>query len=113
MKAGQLRHRITVETKTVGRDGYGEETVSWSSNIGAWAEIRPLKGMQYYAAQQVQSAISHKIIMRYATLSASTAIGAGYCRINHKGRIFHIEHVINSDERNIYLEIMCKEEIGG
>lgn len=111
MRAGELRHRIIIEKKAEGGNTYGEVTASWSSNIGAWARISPLRGSQFFASKQVQADMSHKITMRYATLAASTAIRPGYCRVKFGDRTFTINSVINVDERNIYLDLMCSEEL--
>lgn len=112
MRSGELRHRIIIQKKATVRNSYGEETISWSSNIGAWASISPLRGNQFFAARQVQAEMSHSIRMRYQTLAASTAIGAGYCRVKFGDRIFTIHSVINPQERKEMLELMCSEEIG-
>ena len=113
MRAGSLRHRIIIETKEITKDStYGEEVVKWSSNVGAWASISPLRGRLYFEASQVQSAATHKINMRYATLSASTQIRPGHCRAKYGDRVFTITHVANVDERNINLELYCTEEVG-
>ena len=112
MRSGPLRHRVIIQKKETVRNAYGEETISWSSNVGAWASVSPLRGSQFFAAQQVQAEVSHKIQMRYQTLSASTAIGPGYSRVKYGDRIFTIHSVVNPDERNIFLELMCSEEIG-
>lgn len=111
MRAGLLRHRIIVEKKSSTANTFGERTVSWTSNRGAWASISPLVGNQLFTAQQVQADITHKIRTRYMTLAASTVIRPGYCRVKYGDRIFTIRSVINPDERNIYLDMICSEEV--
>ena len=111
MKAGRLRHWGIIETKSISRNSIGEEIVSWTTNIGTWMEIRPLRGSNYLASMQLQSAITHSVIMRYQTLANSTEIKPGYCRVKYNDRPFTIQSVINPDERDISLELMCVEDL--
>ena len=39
MQAGRLRHRITVQKKSVTRDGFGAEVISWTKHVDAWGSI--------------------------------------------------------------------------
>jgi SPP1 family predicted phage head-tail adaptor len=111
IRSGQLRHRITVEKKVRSRSSFGEETVSWSTDISVWAAVMPLSGNQYFASRQLQSGVTHRVRARYFTLSNSTLVQPGYCRIKFDGRPFTIISAINPDERSIYLDFMCAEEL--
>lgn len=111
MKAGRLRHWVVLETKTKTRNTLGEETVAWTTNIGTWADVKPLRGSNYFASMQLQSAITHSVTMRYQTLANSTEIRPGYTRVKLGDRPLAIQSVINPEERNIYLELMCIEDL--
>ena len=113
MRAGALRQKIMIQSKStaIGRDSYGGQVALWSSNRTVWAEVKPLRGSQYFDAQQIQSGVSHKIRMRYTTLAASTMITPGNCRIKWGTRIFNIHASLNPDERDIMLDLMCSEEV--
>lgn len=41
MKAGQLRHRVTLQQKSVTRDAFGGEVVTWVDVVDVWAELDP------------------------------------------------------------------------
>jgi SPP1 family predicted phage head-tail adaptor len=110
MKAGRLRHWIIIEKKLKSRDSYGSEVISWSTDLGTWASIQPLRGMKYLTGLQLMSNISHQVTMRYQTLGNTTQIGSEYCRVRFGDRILNIMSAINPDERNISLELMCKEQ---
>lgn len=113
MRAGALRHKIMIQAKSTaaGRDSFGGQVVAWTSNRGVWAEVKPIRGSQYFEAQQVQSAVTHKIRIRYTTLAGSTEITPGNCRAKWGTRIFNIHAALNPDERNIMLDLMCSEEV--
>jgi SPP1 family predicted phage head-tail adaptor len=105
MRAGLMRHRITIEapTETQGPDGSFVRT--WNAFLSAWASIEPLTGREYFAAQREQADVSHRIRMRYMdgiTHKMRVSIGS---------RIFEIESVINVGERNCELILMCREVI--
>lgn len=110
MRAGNLRHRIGIQKKSITKNSYGENVTSWTTDAIVWAAIWPVSGKEYFNAQQVQAGITHKIRIRHRTLSASTRINPE-CRIRYGTRYFGIKSVINPDERNIYLDIMCEESI--
>ena len=114
MQAGKRRHRIRVQTKVKSQDSYGEETVSrWNDDIKAWASIKPLRGTEYFNAQQTQSAVTHKIGFRYQKLYDETDIDSN-CRIlpvSSTSPVYEISDVINPEKRNIFLELMCVEKI--
>jgi len=111
MKAGILRHKIMIEKKYKERSPTGAEIVIWTTDTPAWASIKPLRGNEYYQSEQIRANVTHNIEIRYTTLSASTKISPGYCRLNWNDRIFTIENIINVDERNIKLLLMCKESV--
>ena len=111
MRAGILRHRVMIEKKTKDRDEYGGEIVVWTTDTPAWASIKPLRGSEYYDASQIRANITHNIEIRYTTLSASTKISPGYCRLKWGNRIFDIDNVINVEERSIKLLLMCNESV--
>jgi len=103
LRAGDLRHRITIQTPSETSDGIGGMTTTWSTFKKIWAAIWPLRGAEYLAAMQITSEITHKIRIRY--LSGVTP----KMRILFGTRYFDIQSIINPDERNIYLELMCRE----
>lgn len=112
MRSGRLRHRVVVQSRSLTKDStFGEAIETWSSNVGLWADIQSLRGRTYLEAAQIHSAATHRIVTRYATLSASTEIRPGYTRIIYNDRIFNILHVSNVMERNFRLEFLCSEAI--
>jgi SPP1 family predicted phage head-tail adaptor len=103
MKIGPLRHKITIQQKVPSRDSYGAEVITWDDFLEAWASIEPLSGREYFLAQQMQAAVDHKITMRYQ---------AGILpemRVKWNDRIFDIKAILNTEERNIEVVLMCKE----
>jgi SPP1 family predicted phage head-tail adaptor len=92
-----------LQTPTETSDGLGGVSTAWGTFNTVYASIWPLKGAEYIAAMQTTSEISHKIRIRYL------ANVTPKLRIKFGTRYFDIQSVINPDERNIYLEMMCRE----
>lgn len=105
MRAGELRHRITIQQKTVVRDTYGGETVTWTNTATVWAAVEPLSGREYFSAQQVQAEVNHRIRIRYRAGITTTM------RVLWGTRVFDILAIINLQERGREIHLMCKEVV--
>ncbi len=103
MRAGTLRHKVTLQKPVDTQNTYGEPESRWqtvSSNI--WASVSPLRGREYLTAQQLASEIESRIVMRYRLdVTAKMKILKGTDE-------YLIESIINPDERNRELELMCR-----
>ena len=110
MRAGSLRHKITIQKCTIAKNSYGEAVKTWTSGLNTWGAIWPLRGNESFSASQMQAGVTHKVRMRYNTLENSTVINPE-CRIKYGSRYLSIESVLNPDERSIMLDMMCKEEV--
>jgi len=105
MRSGLLRHRLTFQTKSASRDAYGGEDATWSDDETRWGSVSPLRGQEYFAAQQVHAEATHKIIIRhYEGLTIRH-------RIKFDTRYFNIESIRNIDERGIMMELICNEMV--
>lgn len=68
---GRANQRIKLQTKSVTRNAIGEEVVTWSDVVtdtadhAIWAEAWPLKGREFFAAQQTQYAADVRFRIRY------------------------------------------------
>lgn len=103
MKIGKLRHRVTLQEYISSKDSFGAEIETWSDTATVWAGIEPLSGKEYFAAQQVNAEINTKIMIRYRAGVRSTM------RVAFQNRLFEILSVINTEEKNQELILMCRE----
>jgi len=103
MNVGRLRHQVTIIQAVSAPDGAGGLTKTWETLATVWAAVEPLRGREYFAAQQVTAEITHKVTLRYLTGVRPEM------RVQFGDREFDIMAVINPQERNIYLELMCVE----
>lgn len=104
---GKMRHRITFQEFDGESDDYGDpletDDSHWEPVATAWAAIDPISGREFYAAEQSQSEVTHKVRLRYRS-GLTTAM-----RIYLGSRRFKIISIIDWEERHESLLIMCKE----
>lgn len=105
MQAGQLRHKIALQSPTEVSDGLGGVTVTWSTQHKCYAEIDPPKGRQFFVAGQKQNEVVQRIRIRYYSSVTPE------WRVRFGTRYFDIESIIDPDERNIEQIMMCTEQV--
>lgn len=107
MNIGKLRHRITLQKQVNTVNDYGAAVTTWKNVATVWADVRPLSGHEYFSAQQVQSEVTTQIWLRYLDGIMPTM------RVKLGKRTLEIVSVLNMQERNVSLQLMCKEVING
>jgi SPP1 family predicted phage head-tail adaptor len=103
--SSRLRQRLTLQDEVRAEDGAGGYTRSWQSIADLWAEIVPISGRERLFADQLQSEVTHKILLRYRG-----GVVAGQ-RLIFENRAFNILSVFNTDEENDTLEILALEGV--
>lgn len=103
MRAARLRHRVTIQQPVTAANAYGERITTWSTVATVWGAVEPLRGREFFDAEQVQAEISHRVVLRYRAGLNSTM------RLLHLGRVLHIVTIIDVDERHRELQLMCRE----
>jgi SPP1 family predicted phage head-tail adaptor len=105
MNPGELRHRITLQKLENVQDSFGQPVEQWNDVATIWASVKPLVGREFFAAETVNSEVTHKVRIRFRAGITPDM------RIKFGTRIFQITAVINYQERNVELQLMCKEFI--
>ena len=104
MRAGRLRHLVTIEKYTETQDAVGQPISAYTTFAQAWCSIQPMLGRENFAEQMVSTEQTHKINMRYISGIDSTM------RLKFGTRYFEIiGNPINFMERNTYLTFNVKE----
>ena len=104
VRAGELRQAIIVQVQSTSRNAYGEKDDTWTTLVTLPASVRPMFGREYVENKIAQSEVTHKIITRYYP-----DITTKQHRIVFNGRVLEIETLMNIEERNIMLEMLCVE----
>ena len=106
-----LRERVAIVANTPTRDEYGDESDVWATVETVYASVRPLSGSEFWAAQQVQSEVSHVFQMRY------TANAVPDNRLSWDGRTFEILAVLDMEqaylgvERKTWVDVHTREMV--
>lgn len=105
--AGLMRDRITVQQFNKAVDAHGDVRddlgENWVTVCTVYAQISPISGREFYAAEQSQSEVSHKIRCRWFPGLKTEQ------RLVYRGRIFEIVSVIDWSNRHESYLIMAKE----
>lgn len=97
-----LREQITIQARTAGQDGHGQEAQTWTDLATVWAQAEPLRGRDFFAAGQMQQAVSTRFRMRWR----DDITGAH--RVLWRGEPYEVEgQPIDVDGRRQTLELMC------
>jgi SPP1 family predicted phage head-tail adaptor len=86
-------------------DGMGGFTETLNTVHETWAAIWPVSAKETRENMRVEANVSHNIRIRYRS-------GITHAMIVVFGtRIFEINGLINIDERNIWLDMVCNEQL--
>lgn len=112
VRSGNLRKRLTFQVRSAEEDRLGQQVNVWADAFTCWGEIQPLTGRELIAAQAMQSAVTHSIMVRYRPeLSEPKQVAA--MRVLYRGRwgvrIFDIHAAMNEDERNRVVTLQAEE----
>lgn len=104
LKAGSLRHRITIQSKQAVLDRFGSPSadVDWQDVATVWAAMDATRGSEYFAAKQMQSTVTQRIrIRRRDDLKPAM-------RVIHNGTTYNIISILQ-DNRMRETVLMCEE----
>lgn len=100
---GNLRHRITIEQRTLASDGMGGSTETWSTLATLWAKVEPKSAKHKWIAESLTEITTHVITIRNRDDIDSSM------RIKWDGRTFQIEGSYDRDERDRFRIIAASE----
>lgn len=101
MRAGLLRHRITIEALSSTQNEYGEEVSTWATFVTAWAAKEDLTGGELFGAQQVSAEVGTRFTLRYRNGITPKM------RVLNSGDAYNIEAVLDQDGKRRWLHLLC------
>lgn len=111
MRIGKLRNKIELQSYTTIQDSVGQPIKTWTTYATVWAWIRPMSGRELMNAQQPVGEITHQVTIRYNSTLDETHRIKYYDNVKETYRYFDVNYLGNRDERNEYMELMCKEKV--
>lgn len=109
MRAGKLRHRVTITEPIETQDDYGEPVKNWKpiADGQVWAEKRDLSGRELFQAQQINAEISTEFRIRHRDdIDARMSI-------EYRDAYWHIESVQDPDGMRKKLLLLCAKSVDG
>lgn len=100
---GELTERVTLQSRSVVKDAYGQDTITWTTVDTVWARVRAVSGREFFAAAQVQQEQSVKVVIRRRTDVAQT------WRLVWQGKAHDITGVIPIGRE--WTELMCLQGV--
>lgn len=105
IEPGEFRHRVQLVADVGTIAGLQGPIPDEQIRATPWAKIEPLRGGEYWRANQSESSATHRIVLRWRPDFDVTTRMA----ILHGERRFDIDEVLNVDERNHTLELLAHE----
>lgn len=110
IRADQMRRRVRIQQKTTGVDSVGFPiNDQWTDVVTVWAEVKPLtlRAREVYQAAGIEAQKSIQVTIRYRSGIAENM------RILYGVRTFDIWSVLDTEERHVELQLICREVTDG
>lgn len=96
IRAGELRHRITVQSKIPTRTPQGGFTLAWADVKTLWAKVSPVAGDEYWFSESVRAKMTHALVIRSQSSEYTTDMralfGTRYLNFKEVKRVDEIRH---------------------
>ena len=102
---GAMRHRVMIQSERRTTDTDGSASLRWYDDVEVMADIKPSSGRERFVGMQLEGSITHKITIRYRADMVPKK------RLLYGTRAFQVRAVINPDERQRFMELLCEEGV--
>ncbi|AXF62407.1 head-tail adaptor protein [Leclercia sp. W6] len=111
MKAGRLRHRVTLQKPASGRLPSGQPATGWVDVASVRAEVADVSGRERIEGGAEVSSTTTRIWMRrYPGILVSTGWRAVHLPPTGNGEIYDIQSAISA-ENGTRLELLCEKGV--
>jgi SPP1 family predicted phage head-tail adaptor len=108
MKAGRLRHKVTLQAQATTVDSFGAPNNTWSTIAVRRASIEPLMGKEYYANSGEHSELTTRIRLRFdSTISDLRPFDRAVDASGATDVVYDIQSVQNPREGDREMVLMC------
>ena len=105
MKVGDLRHKVTIQYPVQVADGMGGFTETFRTSARVSAAIWPVSANTVMEQKKLEMDITHRIRIRYRSGILP------HWQVVFNTRTFSIVSIINPEERNRWLDLLCVEAV--
>jgi SPP1 family predicted phage head-tail adaptor len=107
MRAGQLRHLLTLQAPLDTQDENGQPTIGWTDVATDWADIRYLNGLETVKADAPVSVAKCSIRVRFR---AGVTAGMRYLE---GSTVYDIRTVLPDSTGGRFLDLACEQGANG
>lgn len=110
MRAGKLRHRITIERRADAMDGFGEGQPTWTAILSRYpARVRDDSQREFTAGLQVQAEKTIHVEIRDPRIPISTKDRVTFAHPVNGASVYDIRAVLSGENSGRDLTLMCSE----
>tara|TARA_R110002153_G_scaffold9742_1_gene39747 strand:+ start:419 stop:748 length:330 start_codon:yes stop_codon:yes gene_type:complete len=102
---GKMRYKVKVETATNTRDAGGGLSQVFNPVTYIYANIMPRSANSAYRQGILQEKVTHEVTIRYMKNIDTNS------KITYGTRSFAVNGIVNVDERNRFLTLLCEEGV--
>ena len=102
--AGDYNQRLSIQTKTVTQNTFGQGIETWTTVQSVWAKVEPLSGSNTPQNGWMKGTETHYVEMRYCFELNQTLH-----RLVFNNRVLNITSALNEHERNYKYKIGATE----
>lgn len=109
MRAGRLRRFVTIQQKATGspaQDTLGQPNESWVTFAQVYAGVEPLRGTEFFEAEQRQVQVDTRVVIRYRAGVTERM------RVVDGADVYNIQAVIDTETRHVEMQLMCVKGTG-
>lgn len=107
MRAGELRHRISLQSPSKTRSATGAEVITYATVATVWAKIETVRSDEIMDQQRAGATATHKMTIRHRTDIKPT------WQVVWGGRTLRVDAPVIADNVNRSLTLVCTEVVNG
>lgn len=106
MEPGELRHRVEIQRDAGTVDGVQGRVPAWAPHREVYAKKEPITGRELFLARQARSEATVKFTIRFPK-GLNPPLDETM-RLVHGAKVYHIESIVDFEERGEWLILACK-----
>lgn len=103
MRIGAMRHRVALQRPSDELDSAGQP-VEWLPVDTVWGSVEPLRGREFWAAQQAHAELTVRVRIRYRS-----DVKAAWRVLAQDQTLELVAPPVDPDLRHRELELLCRE----
>lgn len=104
LRAGRLRQRVTIQTRTLTKNAYHEQIETWTDGACIPADVVPYRGEEQVQGDRLETQQRYRVTVRY-----NSAI-TNKIRLKWGTSYLDVHQVVNRDERGRAMDLICSVE---